>query len=215
MKAQGYDVTAAYHYYERRMIDIVRGLNRTTLAWLDIAGFPEGFNNSYSAYPDVTLDVWSGCYSGNWQNDAAAFTSQNMSIVVSGPFYITQQNGSPDTPHFTWEQMYMTDLWNFTGGNTSTTRALVHGGQLCAWDDAAQTDSGDLLMSMTPYLLGVAEAWWSPQAATSGVQPDEGRAHDHRCRLVQRGVPSHPVYSFGSYCLYEYAAPLAPYEVAT
>ncbi len=89
------------------MIDIARSLNKSTLAWQDISGFPADFNvtSSYANYPDVTLLVWSGCYSGNWQDDVSAFVSQNVSVVVSGPFYITQQNGAPDTPHFTWDQV--------------------------------------------------------------------------------------------------------------
>ena len=41
--------------------------------------------------------------------------------------------------------MYETDLSNFTGGNTSAGH-LVRGGEICAWDDAAGTDSGDLAM---------------------------------------------------------------------
>ena len=79
------------------------------MAWLDIAGFPQNFNNSYSDYPDVTFDVWTGCYSGVWQDDTRDFIKANASVVISGPFYITQQNGdTPDhmTPHFTWQQMY-------------------------------------------------------------------------------------------------------------
>ena len=72
------------------------------------------------------------------------------------------------------------------------------------WDDAAQTDSGDLMVSLTPFILAVGEAWWSPQAATSGVAPDAQRMHHHRCRLIARGVPSHPVFAYSSYCPLEY-----------
>jgi hexosaminidase len=212
MNQTGLDVYGAYHYYERRMIDIARSLGKRPMAWLDIAGFPLDFNNSYSDYPDFVFDVWTGCYSGNWQDDVATFTSQNASVVVSGPFYVTQQNGSPTTPHFTWQEMYMTDLWNFTGGNTTQQADLVLGGELCAWDDAAQTDSGDLWISLTPYMIGVAEAWWSPQSMTSGVNPDEERAHAHRCRMGARGIPSHPIYAYGTYCPFEYEPPLASWD---
>ncbi len=39
MGEQGFaNVVDVYHYYERRMIDIVRGLGRTTYAWEDING---------------------------------------------------------------------------------------------------------------------------------------------------------------------------------
>jgi hypothetical protein len=53
-------------------------------------------------------------------------------------------------------------------------------------------------------MVAVAEAWWSPQAATSGVGFDEQRAHQHRCRMGARGIASHPFYAFGAYCPVEF-----------
>ena len=208
MRAQGFDVTAAYHYYIRRLIGIMRGLSppRSTHAWLDVDGFPDKNETWARDYADVTLDVWSGCYSGVWQDDVARFTAEGGKVIVSGPFYITQQNGAPETPHFTWEQMYATDLANFTNA-TAAQVALVQGGELCVWDDAAQTDSADLMVSLTPYILAVGEAWWSPRAATAGVAPDAGRLHDFRCKLVQRGLASHPIFAFGTACPFEYEVP--------
>lgn len=40
-----------------------------------------------------------------------------------------------------WQAMYGTDLFNFTGSN-ATTQKLILGGELCAWGDAAQGESG-------------------------------------------------------------------------
>jgi len=61
----------AYHYYERRLIGIARAHGRSVQAWLDIAGWPDKAKNETWAgnYSDVTLNVWTGCYSGEW--DAA------------------------------------------------------------------------------------------------------------------------------------------------
>lgn len=194
----------AYHYYVRRLVEIQRGLGKASMAWLDVAGFPDSRAGETWAkdYPDVTLNVWTGCYSGSWQNDVSRFVEEGGRVVVSGPFYITDSA----TPHFTWEQMYQVDLGNFTG-NTTAGMELVAGGELCAWDDAVGSDSGDLAMQLTPYILGVAEAWWSPQAATSGKAPDAMRAHHHRCRLGQRGHATHPIFAFGTYCPVEYQSP--------
>jgi hexosaminidase len=123
-------ITDAYHYYIRRQIGILRGLAppRATMAWLDVAGFPDARAGETWAkdYPDVTLNVWTGCYQGSWQADTARFVAEGGAVVVSGPYYIT----TSATPHFTWTQMYQTDLSNFTGGNTSA-GALVHGGEIC------------------------------------------------------------------------------------
>ncbi len=100
----------------------------------------------------------------------------------------------------------MVDLSNFTGSNATAAQARVSGGEVCAWDDAAGTDAGDLAMQITPYILGVAEAWWSPRAATSGKAPDAMRAHHQRCRLGQRGFATHPIFAFGTFCPMEFEA---------
>lgn len=197
------------------MIGIARNHSRSSMAWLDIAGFPAA-NETYADYPDVTINVWSGCYSGSWQADVSSLTTAGANVVVSGPYYITQRNDNAAAPHFTWRDMYGVDLFNFTG-NTSDATARVKGGLLCAWDDAAESDAGDLVIELTPYLLGVSEAWWSPQAATSGVTPDDSRAHVHRCRMIARGLPSHPIFGSPyepSFCAREAEAVLAPWEAA-
>ncbi len=99
-------------------------------------------------------------------------------------------------------------MYNFTCGNDTSLASYVLGGELCVWDDAAQTDSGDLWMSVTPYMIGVSEPWWSPQSMTSGVSPDENRAHAHRCRMAARGIASHPIFWYGTFCPFEYVVPL-------
>ena len=223
----------AYHYYVRRVVGIQRALKKAPMAWLDVEGFPDKrAGETWGAnYSDVTLNVWTGCYSGDWQADVARFVKENGTVVVSGPFYITDaaaphftvrggEGGgggraylSPHThaslplsPHPQWEQMYMVDLSNFTGSNATAAQARVSGGEVCAWDDAAGTDAGDLAMQITPYILGVAEAWWSPRAATSGKAPDAMRAHHQRCRLGQRGFATHPIFAFGTFCPMEFEA---------
>jgi hexosaminidase len=192
----------AYHYYVRRVIGIQRALHRSTMAWLDVEGFPDKAKGETWAkdYQDVTLNVWTGCYQGSWQADVARLTQEGGAVVVSGPFYIT----TSAAPHFTWQQMYAVDLANFTGGNSTSALELVAGGEVCVWDDAAGSDSGDLSLVVTPYIFGAAEAWWSARSATSGRAPDEMRAHFQRCRMGQRGWASHPFYAFGTFCPREY-----------
>lgn len=81
--------------------------------------------------------------------------------------------------------------------------------QLCAWGDASESDSGDVVSALTPYVFGVSEAWWSPRSQTSGQAPDYGRAHNLRCRLGVRGIATHPIYWYGNYCPQEYVTPQA------
>lgn len=121
-------------------------------------------------------------------------------------------NDNPTGPHFTWRQMASIDLANFTG-NTSAAVDRVKGGMLCAWDDAAETDASDIVSQLTPYLFGVSLNWWSPQAVTSGAIPDDSVAHVHRCRMVARGLPSHPIWGVPyepSFCPFEAEFPVQP-----
>ena len=110
--------------------------------------------------------------------------------------------------------MYATDLYNFTG-NSSEALQHIKGGMLCEWGDAAETDGSDVAVQLTPYLLGVSEPWWSPQSVTSGAVPDDTRAHVHRCRMVARGLQSHPIFGVPYepvFCAREAEAVLAPWE---
>lgn len=71
----------------------------------------------------------------NHQAGARCLPSRlRCTVHCAGPFYITQQNGAPSTPHFTWDQMYGTDLANYTtpdGGQPSPQElALVQGGEV-------------------------------------------------------------------------------------
>ena len=63
MKKEGLpNIDAAYYYYVRKLVGIMRGLSppRNTIAWLDVAGF--WTNQSWAHdYSDVVLDVWTGC----------------------------------------------------------------------------------------------------------------------------------------------------------
>jgi len=81
-------------------------------------------------------------------------------------------------------QMYATDLWNFTANATAAQQARVQGGLLAAWGDATRSDAADVALELFPYLFGVSEAWWSPQAWTNAAVasggPDGLRAHAQR-----------------------------------
>ena len=75
-------------------------------------------------------------------------------------------------------------------------------------------DSADVILTLSPYMQAVAESWWSPQSATHGVSPDEDRMHVQRCRVLARGVRSHPIYYYSAYCLPEYNVTLPAWDSA-
>jgi len=187
----GYD---ACWYYERKLADIARSLNLTMIGWDDIQGPAAPAN-----YTDLILEVWDN----QWQTYLYQYAQSGWNVTLSTPFYIVQ--GSQNT----WTYMYSMDVFNCSGSCTwdAATKARVLGAELCAWDDAMLSDPGDLLVDLSPFIQGVGEAWWSPEAVSAGNQPDMNRAHIQRCRQIARGIPGHPIYGFSSFCPFEFIQP--------
>jgi hypothetical protein len=184
-----------YRWYIRGVVDdVVHGrLGRSAMGWADI---DDAFEGNYTGGDDVILDVWTGFYSGSWQDDVGYFARKNASIIVSGPFYVSATDRSPTYPHNSWQFMYAQDLSNFTGA-TPELLDRVLGGELTVWGDAAQCDSANVFTVLTPQIFAVAESWWSPRSETSGRDGTNAQARMelHRCRVGARGVPSNSIYS--------------------
>ena len=190
------DARAVYAWFMRRLLRMVRGAGKRAIAWHEAAAAGP-FDTA------VTLDVWSGFYSGSWQDDVAHAVRLNATVILSGPFYVTgtERSRSYQRRHNTWETMYSTQPLDFPGGDKPENAARVLGGQVCLWGDAAQVDSGDVFMTLAPYAHAVAELLWSPEAVTrqhGAIAKARERMHFHRCRLGVRGFPSHPIFFAGA-----------------
>ena len=186
-----------YNWYVRSVVnDIVHArLGRSAMGWADI---DSAFEGPYTGGDDIILDVWTGFYGGDWQEDVGSLAQKNASIIVSGPFYVSATDRSSDYPHNSWEKMYAQDLSNFTGATPALLNRVL-GGELTAGGAAAQCDSGNAFTVLTPEIFAVAESWWSPRSETSGrdgsnAQP---RMELHRCRVGARGVPTNTIYRSG------------------
>lgn len=197
-----------YHYYERQVIQIIRSLGKKNIvAWEDIHGFQElhqGDTTNYADWQDVVLDVWTGwpVNPGTWQSSFEQYVGKNASVILTGPWYIDSRSHKIyDT---TWDGFYKTNPGNWSG--TPAQQKKVLGGHVCAWDDAINGDSGNVLTLMFPQSAAVAEVLWSPESITSqGPGQAHGRMVAHRCRLVQRQVPAATV-EIG-FCPVEYESP--------
>jgi hypothetical protein len=199
---------------------VVRGAGKHAIAWHEAAAAGP-FDDAARA---ITLDVWSGFYSGSWQDDVARAVAANATVILSGPFYVTgaERSATYQQHQATWENMYATQPLDFPGGDVPAFAAKVLGGQVCLWGDAAQVDSGDVFITLAPYAHAVAELLWSPEAVTrpaGAVANARERMHFHRCRLGLRGIPSHPIYFAGAPpCPVPFApafSPLRPKALAT
>lgn len=189
---------AQYNWFETTLYSmLVNELNRTVMAWEDVTGF---VNGNWSDVPGkLILQQWDGS-PGTWNWDTCAQLATGAGVVVAGPFTILSN-----------PQANYVDIANLTCPPTSQ----LLGPEIMLWDDAQDTSGSDVLVSAMQTILAVAESGWSAQGVVSGQAIDGDRYAAHRCRMAVRGITSHPgPYSpVGTFCLPEYAAPLAPWSV--
>lgn len=197
------------YYYQRQVIQIMRKLGKLTMGWNPgLDSFPINWANdpSYASYQDVSFTMWTG-WGSDWRPSVQQMTQDLGYVILTGPYYVVNPRRENIQYSATWQEMYGTDPWNFTQTDVLK-KKYVLGGELCAWDDAAITDSGNVVTALTPYLEAVAETWWS--TVQNGTEPDYERFSIQRCRTVVRGIPSNPeaggdVYPYR--CFQEYVYP--------
>jgi len=193
MKEMNYtNVNEVLYYYERTIIDILRELGVKIMGWYPgLCNFPLNFNGSYSDYPDVTFEDWTGWCTPDWQPSIEALVKQDANVLLSGPYYLVDP--TRDEPDFTWQQMYGTEPRNFTGSHRQKRKMI--GGELTVWDDTGVCDSASINTRLSPFLGAVAETWWSPSSVSEGQGPNfySNRYAAQRCRTVNRGLPSKPL----------------------
>jgi len=186
------DISQVFWYYQRQVIEIMRKLNKKIIGWNPgLDSFPVNWNTNqnYKNYQDVSFMVWTG-WGNPWTPTVEALTSAYGYVILTGPYYVVDPRREKIQYAATWQQMYGTDPYNYTQTDSLKMKYTL-GGELCAWDDAAVTDSGNIVNALTPYLGAVAETWWSDVA--NGAQPDWYRYFIQRCRTIVRGVPSNPL----------------------
>eukprot|EP00028_Trichosphaerium_sp_Am-I-7-wt_P007495 CAMPEP_0168533356 /NCGR_PEP_ID=MMETSP0405-20121227/17020_1 /TAXON_ID=498012 /ORGANISM="Trichosphaerium sp, Strain Am-I-7 wt" /LENGTH=543 /DNA_ID=CAMNT_0008559385 /DNA_START=519 /DNA_END=2147 /DNA_ORIENTATION=- len=183
MKQKGFtQVSQVLGYYCERLLTILAKYNKKALGWYP--GLPS--LTPISKYPNLAYDTWDGWIPNTqWQPAFKDLTSKGGHVILSGPYYVVDPRRENIQKSYTWQQMYATNPTDFSG--TASEQALVLGGQLTVFDDAAITDSGNIITKITPYLGAVGETWWSdPQSL------DMTRFAAQRCRTIMRGVPSNP-----------------------
>lgn len=59
MASRNFSLADAYYYYEQRMVNISRAMNRRSMLWVDAAGYPPNFaaNSTYAAFPGELQQV--------------------------------------------------------------------------------------------------------------------------------------------------------------
>ncbi|KAG5272362.1 hypothetical protein AALO_G00164680 [Alosa alosa] len=144
---------------------------------------------------DTQIHVWKGNLA-QYQAEMARVTAAGFATLLSTPWYLNRISYGQD-----WVNIYKADPYNFTG--TEEQKKLVIGGEACLWGE--YVDATNLTPRLWPRASAVAERLWSDQSVKD-VNEAYIRLVQHRCRMIERGIPAEPL--FVGYCRHEYKGSL-------
>ncbi|XP_035245648.1 beta-hexosaminidase subunit beta isoform X1 [Anguilla anguilla] len=187
MDEQGFgtDYSKLESYYIQKILDIVAATSKGYMVWQEV------FDNKVKINPDTLVQVWKG-NAQQYQKEMAAVTAAGFQTLLSSPWYLNRISYGQD-----WQQIYKADPHNFNG--TEEQKKKVVGGEACLWGEFV--DATNLTPRLWPRASAVAERLWSDQSVTN-IDDAYSRLIQHRCRMVQRGIPAQPLYV--GHCDHEY-----------
>jgi hexosaminidase len=128
-------------YYMRRVLDIVKGLNRSYVVWEEV------FNDGVDLKPDTVVHVWKGSWGTEkekyWRKELHKVTAKGFTALLSSCWYLDLISIGPD-----WEQYYSCEPHSFNG--TEAQYKLVIGGEAAMW---AEYVDGSNLISRVWFVL--------------------------------------------------------------
>ncbi|KAL2099880.1 hypothetical protein ACEWY4_004274 [Coilia grayii] len=187
MKAQGFgtDYSKLESYYIQRLLDIVSTTNKGYMIWQEV------FDNGVKLKADTLVHVW--IYgAGGYSEELARVTALGFHTLLSAPWYLDYISYGQD-----WEKYYKADPQDFKG--TDEQKKLVIGGEACLWGE--YVDATNLTPRLWPRASAVSERLWSDKSVKD-VNDAYIRLGQHRCRMIERGIPAEPL--FTGYCRHEY-----------
>ena len=149
------------------------------LSWQEV------LDNGAKVRPDTVVDVWKGGWNAPAQNEMAKLTKAGYHVVLSAPFYLNYIKYGAD-----WPMYYGVEPSNFTGGPAAEASKTLAGLKACLWSE--WIDSTNLISRAWPRAAAVAERAWSTKETTDKVDA-QGRIHELRCRLLDRGINAEPI----------------------
>ncbi|XP_058844176.1 beta-hexosaminidase subunit beta isoform X1 [Acipenser ruthenus] len=187
MEQQGFgtDYSKLESYYIQRILDIVTGTKKGYMIWQEV------FDNGVKLKLDTLIHVWKGSEE-QYKAEMAAVTAAGFQALLSTPWYLNRISYGQD-----WQQGYKADPHSFNG--TDAQKKLVIGGEACLWGEFV--DATNLTPRLWPRASAVAERLWSRKDVRD-TDDAYSRLSQHRCRMVQRGIPAEPLYV--GHCDYEY-----------
>ncbi|KAI1905255.1 hypothetical protein AGOR_G00014230 [Albula goreensis] len=159
--------------------------------YLDYISYGQDWQKYYKIKPDTLVQVWKGNVQ-KYQKEMALVTAAGFQTLLSSPWYLNRISYGQD-----WQQIYKADPYDFDG--TEEQKKRVVGGEACLWGE--YVDATNLSPRLWPRASAVAERLWSDKSVTN-IDDAYSRLVQHRCRMVQRGIPAEPL--FVGYCDHEY-----------
>jgi len=194
MAAHNYTDYAIFEsYYEQNLLNIVNHTGKDYIGWQEI------FDNGLDISPNTVVNVWKdGSSPSVYLSEMYNVTKAGFRALLSSPWYLNYISYGSD-----WPKYYASDPLAFNG--TQEQYDLVMGGEACLW--AEYIDHTNFLPRLWPRASAVGERLWS-NATVTDVADATTRIHNHRCRLLTRGVPAEPP-TGPSFCVPEftYVAP--------
>ncbi|KAJ8286993.1 hypothetical protein GJAV_G00045780 [Gymnothorax javanicus] len=182
------------NHMEEEMQKVTAAGYTTILAapwYLDYISYGQDWKKYYQINPDTVVQVWKG-NEQQYQKEMAAVTAAGYQTLLSSPWYLNRISYGQD-----WQQFYKADPQNFDG--TEEQKARVVGGEACMWGE--WVDATNLTPRLWPRASAVGERLWSDKSVTD-IGDAYTRLVQHRCRMVQRGIPAEPLYI--GFCEHEY-----------
>ncbi|XP_062410904.1 beta-hexosaminidase subunit beta isoform X1 [Sardina pilchardus] len=186
----GTDYSKLESYYIQRLLDIVSTTNKGYMIWQEV------FDNGVKLKLDTLVHVWIWWGTGGYKAELSRVTSAGYKTLLSAPWYLDHIAYGQD-----WQNLYKEDPSDFNG--TEEQKKLVIGGEACLWGE--YVDATNLTPRLWPRASAVGERLWSDQSVKD-VNEAYIRLVQHRCRMIERGIPAEPL--FVGYCRHEYKGSL-------
>ncbi|XP_015195669.1 beta-hexosaminidase subunit beta isoform X2 [Lepisosteus oculatus] len=185
MDTQGFgkDYSKLESYYIQKILEIVAGTKKGYMVWQEV------FDNGVKIKPDTVVEVWMG---NKLEEELKKVTGAGFTTILSAPWYLDYISYGQD-----WQRYYKVEPLDFEG--TEAQKKLVVGGEACLWGE--YVDATNLTPRLWPRASAVAERLWSDKDVKD-IGDAYSRLTQHRCRMVQRGIPAEPLYV--GHCEHEY-----------
>ncbi|KAI0345602.1 N-acetylhexosaminidase [Trametopsis cervina] len=171
----------------------LKNLGKTPVVWEDLV-----LNHNVTFSNDTVVMVWTSSQA------AVGVAAKNLRMVHAPADYFYLDCGAgewigadPDgnswcDPFKTWQRSYVFDPF---ANLTESQKSLVLGGQQVLWTEQSGPENLDSIV--WPRAVSSAEVFWTgptPQDGSSrNVSSALPRLHDHRFRMVQRGIQAIPL----------------------